>query len=288
MLRLVTLGALIAIAAGALFVGLDGERARAGTEEPDSFVLADFKCYKAVGVGSEGGMVGRDVFVVDQFQGKEAYVGGPTSLCNYVEKEGGLVRSAGEPYEDADDYTCYEMDQEGFFFDFVEVENQFGSEDLFIRTADELCVRSYKSSEEFLPGEPDPVGVAGDEEDPSGILPHLKCYPAFQTDWEDFEPIEVELEDQFRETTALVLWPVSLCTVLLEWDFDEFSSPGSAGWDGEAAEKSAQALVCYRIWEPGLEVNFAVVENELSFDELVVLWAQTLCVPSTKLSNNIP
>ena len=280
MKRLLMLGALAAIAAVGVLGGFGADRTNAQSEPG----LVDFKCYRAVGHDFEA--AGRDVFIVDQYDGKEATVVEPNALCNPVEKEDeGTGPFTGAGFRESDFYTCYKIDQEGFFFDFVEVSNQFdkeikGGQELFVRSANQLCVVSNKESNELTEG-------AGGGPSVDVALPHLKCYPASWTDWEDFEPIDRELEDQYRETEALVLWPVSLCTSILEWDFDEFSNPTSAGADGDAASKNAQALVCYRIWEPGLEVNFAETWNDLGGADMVVLWAQTLCVESTKLNNNL-
>ena len=273
------LGALVLIAVVGVFAGFGNDRAGAQTQTD----LVDFKCYRAVGFNFEA--AGRDVLIIDQYGDKEATVVGPNALCNFVEKEDeGTSPFTAAGFSQSDYYTCYEIDQEGFFFDFVEVDNQFNqekdSQELFVRTANQLCVVSEKNDRgEFLPD-------AAGGEPPDVKLPHLKCYPASWTDWADFEPIERQLEDQYRETEALVLWPVSLCTSILEWDFDGFSNPTSAGADGEAASKNAEALVCYRIWEPGLEVNLAWTDNELGSSDLVVLWAQTLCVETTKLNND--
>ena len=273
MKRLVMLGALVAIAVVGVLGGFGGERVNAQESAGGIGVLEDnFKCYRAVGFDFDG--EGQDVFINDDLdggkgQGKEATVERPNALCNPVEKEGndgGAV--AGDPFETSDFYTCYKIDQEGFFFDFVGVSNQFGDQEFFVRTANQLCLRSFKESDEV-------IEAAGGGPEVEDDLPHLKCYPASWTDWEGFEPIEVELEDQFRETSALVLWPVSLCSPIIEWDFEEFSIP-----NGSAAGDGADFLVCYRIWEPGLEINLVETENELGYADMVVLWAQTLCVTS--------
>jgi len=226
---------------------------------------ANFKCYRAVGFHFD--VDDPDLLLDDQFQVKEAELGAPNALCNPVEKDDDGAGGGAGNFVEADHYGCFEIDQEGFFFDFVDVENQFGDQELLLKQADQLCVRSEKEGDD---GGPEIIGV----------LDQMKCYRAVWTDWEDFEPIRVELEDQFRETEALVLWPVSLCTPVEVFD-EQFQVNGQ----GSDAGRDGEALVCYRIWEPGLEVNFVEVNNLVDSYDLLVLWAQTLCVPTDKLED---
>ena len=252
MKKLTLLGALLLIASVAVVAGLDGRQATAG-----EFFLDDYKCYRAVGFDFDE----EEVFLADQFDEKEATITGVASFCAEVEKESEQESTIVDQV-DARDYVCYKIEQEGHFFDFVDVgDNQFGDQELLLGTANQICVRSEKEGNTS-------GGAAGEE-----IVPFFKCYRATWTSFEGFAPVRVELEDQYRETSAQVLWPVSFCVPILS---------GLGNDSGAAGLNSEHVLVCYRMWEPGLEINHAEVNNVFGWQDLIVLWAQTLCLDSDK------
>ena len=100
---------------------------------------------------------------------------------------------------------------------------------------------------------------------------HYKCYPIL--DWAEFEPVRVELKDQFGNSVANVVRPYKLCNPVDK--------------NGEGIVDMGNHLVCYKINDDPSgafeRVKEVVVQNQFG---KTTLWAgvpgRELCLPSQK------
>ena len=210
-----------------------------------------FKTYYAEGIP-----IGADVYLEDQFNaaGVEAHVTSPTFFCNPVEKWHGDVPT---PIWNADNHlTLYNIFHEAPPQLWrVEVDNQFGTQELYVSNPVLLAVPTQKGSH-----------------GPPVDLDHFLLYEVIAA-----EPVDavVDLHDQFHdEQEVLVTVPVFFANPVQK------THPGGTGTPIKNPEAH---LVFYEILEGGHFETQVLVDNQFGPQELGVYDPCYLAVPSVKL-----
>jgi hypothetical protein len=201
--------------------------------------LDHFNVYpNAAGFGSDGPIVQID----DQFGSQTTDLGVPTRFMVPASKNA-------EPLFDFFSHlTCYQI-PDGVAGPAVISTNQFGAQPLTLGVPDSLCVPTEKL---IAPG---PVNID-----------HYKCYFASGSSVD----AGVALQDQFAQTTAIVLNPRLFCT--------------PASKNGEPILDSITHLTCYDTTPPGAAPGPMPILNQFTpaADQLLLSEANLLCAPSTK------
>jgi cysteine-rich repeat protein len=218
--------------------------------------LDHFKCYPAKTAPKTPKFESRDVTLVDQFETRLSTVVNPAKLCNPVDKNEEGV------FDQTAHLACYATKdvktnpkQPKFAARNLQIENQFGSQQLTISAAKSLCVPSEKDGVDSLLR-----------------LDHFKCYGAKTTKkTPKFQQRDVLLVDQFETKNTTVLKPIGLCTPVDK--------------NSEGIRTPSQHLTCYSIkdvkGQDKFEKRNALVDNQFGQQTLTVTKPNTLCVPST-------
>jgi len=188
------------------------------------------------------GLPGPIVQILDQFGMQTTDLGRPIRFLVPVDKNDEGI------FDPFSHLTCYQI-VDGSPAPPVIATNQFGSQPLVLGDPDSLCVPTEKL---IFPG---PV-----------FLDHYKCYVASGA------PVDVgvALVDQFQGRTALVLEPTLFCA--------------PAEKNGEGMIDPATHLTCYSTNPIGGGPGPIPILNQFTpaVDQVELLQADTLCVPSTK------
>jgi hypothetical protein len=205
-----------------------------------------FKCYK-----TRAPFPKRTVSLVDQFGSSTATVVRPSRLCNPVNKNSeGIV-------DETEHLMCYTiLEPRGAARD-VRVTNQFGTQDLHVIKAVELCNPAEKNLV--------PSSFNGD---------HFKCY---QVRGKGFAQRNVSLVDQFETKNTTVVIPKLLCNPVNK--------------NGEGVPNPQGHLVCYKIKDVPGQTSFVprtvTVSDQFAQSDFKALrgdcrQSSYLCVPSLK------
>jgi hypothetical protein len=212
-----------------------------------------FKCYHTLQIGFPR-FERREVTTDDQFGSAVTSVRRPWRLCNPVDKNGEGID------EPASHLMCYQADDAGIFERrYVQVQNQFGEQQLSVIRTESLCLPAEKD------GVPRPPGSA---------LDHFKCYRVHRRHGTpDFQPRTVTLADQFEDKTVTVIKPLLLCNPVDK--------------AGEGVRDPTCHLTCYKIKQDSFEPRVATVVDQFTEATLDALTGQcrkvaVLCVPSLK------
>lgn len=231
-----------------MIVALAADDAAVRAQPP---VLDHLLCYR----GPSGPASPVPVTLEDQFdaaagRSAQGVVTEASRFCNPVDKNGEGIF---DPDAHLTWYT-FAADAPGPVPSQVTVRNQFGEQVLQLGGPDTLAVPTQK----LAPG----------SHDFPADLDHFKCYDA------SGDPIglEVTLEDQFRNMTALVAAPTKLC------------NPAKKTHNGLFDIKHPEAhLVCYSLDQVSPFIGSVSIRNQfeegLTFDATT---PATLCVPSEK------
>jgi hypothetical protein len=218
--------------------------------------LDHLKCYRTLRNAS---FTPNGVNLVDQFEDSNMTVMRPYRLCNPVDKNDEGIN---DPTEHQ---MCYQVRDTGTKTPFttrdVQVENQFGKQNLVVTRTDTLCTPAEKN------------GIVSDLNGD-----RMKCYRIRQKDGpRDFVPITVKLKDQFETKQTVVIKPELLCNPT-ELDGDPITSPTCH-------------LVCYRIKDVEGQPEFVpvpVTVRDEFYDRSINPFRGScrqislLCVPSLK------
>jgi hypothetical protein len=227
---------------------------------PPMPTLDHFKCYQVEG----GQSLGTDVYLKDQFGTFRATVKDAELFCNPVEKLHGNVTT---PILNPDHHlTVYTIDcKEKSKIWQVEVDNQFGSQNLTVQGPVALAVPTWK----LYPGNhTEPIG-----------LDHYLLYKVILA-----APMEVvvDLNDQFGDEPGVVLTaPVYFANPVLKVPYVQYGS------GGEAAEVPGLVYPeVHLVFYPEIVANeVVVIKNQfVDNDWLNVIGCHLLAVPSEKIS----
>jgi hypothetical protein len=188
------------------------------------------------------GIDGPIVQLADQFGTQTTDLGVPVRFMVPAEKNG-------EPLVDFFSHlTCYQI-VDGVAGPPVISTNQFGVQPLTLGVPDSLCVPTEKL---ITPG---PINID-----------HYKCYVASGASVD----VGVALQDQFSQTSPIVLDPKLFCTPVDK--------------NGEGILDPISHLTCYGTTPPGLAPGPIPILNQFTPapDVLGLLEADMLCAPSTK------
>ncbi len=201
--------------------------------------LDHFRVYpNTAGVGFDGPIVQID----DQFGSQTTDLRSPVRFMVPVSKNG-------EPIFDVFSHlTCYQI-VDGAAGPAVISTNQFGAQPLTLGVPDSLCVPTEKL---IFPG---PIDID-----------HYKCYVATGATVD----AGVALQDQFGQTSAIVLSPRLFCT--------------PAAKNGEPILDPVTHLTCYDTTPPGVAPGPVPILNQFlpAPDQLLLVEADMLCAPGTK------
>ncbi len=230
-----------------------------GNWDPIACSLDHFKLYKAKTKARTQKFASREVELQDQFQTRDTTVLKPAYLGNPANKNTEGINVSEIHHE------CYKIKdvrgQAKFPGWRVGTINQFGSETLDLKKAKLLCVPSLKD-EASSPGEL-----------PIHQVDHFKCYKGKTArETPKFEQRTVTVEDQFELKNTLVIKPAMVC------------NPASK--NSEGISNVDDHLECYKIKDVKGQTKFAstdvFVRNQFGAEELTVIKAALLCVPSSK------
>ena len=272
--RVLAFGALPAIlgAAVLMLILLPGgathsQAAKADPGPSPQDVLAHFACYRALPFGPT---TPRPVTLTDQFGTANAVVSEPLVLCNPTKKaRPGIGTTPIPPGLESAHLVCYLIDDTLTPpTDTIKTSNQFGSEQLTVNPAQNLCLPSLKNP---VPGGP---SVADIEK----VLAHFKCYGL--TELTPFTPVDVVLSDQFGVQPVQAVKPFLLCNPTAKTVTDAAGNtvthPIPPGLD-------FAHLKCYAT-QPITPMNETVtVQNQFGTQDLLVVGLNYLCVPSLKI-----
>ena len=198
-----------------------------------------FRVYpNSVGFGFDGPIVQ----ISDQFGSQTTDLGDPTRFMVPVDKNGeGL-------FDFFSHLTCYRI-VDGVAGPAVISTNQFGVQPLTLGVPDSLCIPTEKL---IASG---PISID-----------HYKCYFASGASVD----IGVTLQDQFDQTSAIVLNPRLFCT--------------PASKNGEPILDPITHVTCYDTTPPGISPGPIPILNQFlpAPDQLLLTEADMLCAPSTK------
>jgi len=220
---------------------------------PPAAVLDHFKCYWV----EQGASVNVDVQLEDQFGSVEATVTDPVWFCNPVEKtHDGEVTEIESPDHHL---TVYSLDHEEELQKLVvEVDNQFGEQNLKVQGPVGLAVPTQKEGHDYPEG-----------------LDHFLLYYATGPPLN----VVVQLEDQFHlEPEVVVLYPTYFANPVQKTleDGDTF-----------LIESPDEHLVFYEIPEELFQTDVSVV-NQFGEQTLSLYGSYLLAVPSEKISFGPP
>ena len=220
---------------------------------PAAAVLDHFKCYWV----EQGASVNVDVQLEDQFGSVKATVTDPVWFCNPVEKtHDGEVTEIESPDHHL---TVYSLDHEEELQKWVvEVDNQFGEQNLKVQGPVGLAVPTQKEGHDYPEG-----------------LDHFLLYYATGPPLN----VVVQLEDQFHlEPEVVVLYPTY------------FANPVQKTLDGGDTfliGNPDEHLVFYEIPEELFQTDVSVV-NQFGEQTLSLYGSYLLAVPSEKISFGPP
>jgi hypothetical protein len=188
------------------------------------------------------GADGPIVQITDQFGSQTTDLGNPIRFLVPVSKNGEPI------FDDFSHLTCYQI-TDGAAGPAVISTNQFGAQPLNLGVPDSLCVPTEKL---IFPG---PVNVD-----------HYKCYLASGASLD----VGVALQDQFEQTSAIILNPRLFCT--------------PAAKNGEPITDPVTHVTCYDTTPPGVAPGSVPILNQFlpAPDILTLFEADMLCAPSTK------
>lgn len=222
------------------------------------------RCYQARRTKKTPKLIPQSVSLVDQFATAQATAKVQRQLCNPSSVEGAFFPGIDQTAH----LTCYATKDTSTVPKFkhisVEVTNFFGTQQLTLSKAFQLCVPSEKG---IVPAAPTPSSLDID---------HYRCYKAnFKKGFVFSPPTGVDIGDQFEFTTANVR-PGNRLT---------FCNPVNK--NGEGILNPAAHLTCFRLLEAVSEPNKDVaVDNQFGNDQRLTVRRQTastqLCLPSTK------
>lgn len=223
---------------------------------PPNVPFDHMECYDVMSLGNFP-IVG--VELTDQFERKSHVKRKPKLLCNPAEKRhGGNVFPSMRP--DAH-LVCYEINRLSFPQRLVEVTNQFGTEQILVRWAEDLCAPSSKSGQ-----------------GPPGAIPpnldHFKCYKARG----ESVPRSLTLIDQFRQAQVTSLAADLLCNP---------TSKLPQGGPFTPVAFPDRHLVCYTVSPPAQVNRDVTVRNQFfrqqfGLERLRATRVRYVCVPSQK------
>jgi hypothetical protein len=217
-----------------------------------------FKCYEMKQLGQR--FAPRQVILTDQFNTERVNVVTPEAFCNPVNNGGGINDPTAH-------LSCYKIrDVRGDEFPAfrrqrVEVDDQFGTHTLLLKTIQSLCLPSSKSPAGQVPG-PQPES-----------LDHFKCYTTRQLGTK-FDPRQVLLTDQFNTERVNVVRPEAFCTPVDK--------------NGEGINDPTAHLTCYKIRDiggdefPKFREQRVDVGDQFGTHSLLLKKTKTLCLPSSK------
>jgi hypothetical protein len=224
------------------------------------------RCYQARGTGKSPKFVPvTGIALVDQFSTASSTASVQRQLCNPSSVEGVFLPGT----DPTAHLTCYKTKDQSVTPKVknlhVEVTNVFGTQQLTLSKAFQLCVPSEKG---IVPAAPTPSSLDID---------HYRCYKAnFKKGFVFTPPTDVDITDQFESTDADVR-PGNRLT---------FCNPVSK--NGSNIKNPALHLTCFRLLEGPSEPNIDVaVDNQFGVDQRLTARRQTastsICLPSTKM-----
>ena len=225
------------------------------TATPGTAAVVDhYKCYKSKTAGGSPGFVSREVTLSDAFESKTTEVLKTEEFCNAVDKNGEGIE---DPTAHLHCYTIRDVrGQPHFDARPVEVENQFGTQNLVARRSRSVCV----------PAEADGT--------PSSLnIDRFKCYDAKKPAGEPrFSERQVLLADNFESKLTRVVKPMRVCNAVDE--------------NGEGMVNHGAELHCYKVKDVSGQPKFVRRDvdssNEFGGERLLVQKPTVVCLPSTK------
>jgi hypothetical protein len=208
--------------------------------------------------------------LTDQFGTSTAVVQEPLVLCNPTKKaRPGISTTPIPPGLENAHLVCYLIDDTlPPPTDRFKTSNQFGSEELTVNAAQNLCVPSLKN----------PVAGGPTVADIEKVLAHFKCYG--MTELTPFTPVDVILSDQFGVQSVKAVKPFLLCNPTAKTVTD---AAGNTVTHPIPPGLEFAHLKCYAT-QPITPMNEKVtVENQFGTQDLLVVGLNDLCVPSVKI-----
>jgi hypothetical protein len=222
------------------------------------------RCYQARRTGKSPKFVPVTVGLQDQFSTATTVARTQRQLCNPSSVEGVFLPGT----DPTAHLVCYAAKDQSVSPKVknvhVEVTNAFGTQQLTLSKAFQLCVPSEKG---IVPAAPTPSSLDID---------HYRCYKAnFKKGFVFTPPQDVDITDQFESTDADVR-PGNRMT---------FCNPVSK--NGSPILDPATHLTCFRLLEGPSEPNIDVaVDNQFATDQRLTARRQTastsICLPSSK------
>lgn len=210
--------------------------------------LEHFRCYSL----QAKPFAARQVTLTDQFRTRAAQITSRKELCNPVQKNA-------EPFLNTKAHlVCYATTGSALNVD-VQVQNQFGTQQLHVGKPVRLCLPSRKrlASQSTLPQITVPID-------------HFQCYAVQPVgDIGTTNPVSnINLTDQFTQETVQLGPPFQLCAPVKK--------------NQTASRHPVEHLVCYGITQTAISRQ-VVIKNQFEAPGLQTVKSLSLCLPSNKI-----